>query len=103
MQLTNVQKDKTAQKIYGKWLFEDNKYQITILITTEKVNLKNDKALLEIFNNNCEWSDDFLIFTDAGNKYYIKYADEKNLFFGEFTFPRSLITKWEIKLNRVHN
>ena len=103
MQLTNVQKDKTTQKIYGKWIFEDNKIKTTILITELEVSLINGKSISETFKNNCEWSNDFLIFTGANSKYYIKHADEKNMFFGEFTFPRSLIKKWEIKFQRIHN
>ena len=96
-------KDKTAKNIYGKWHYQNTTNNIIILITKEDVSLNVDLNPSITFSSTCEWTDDFLIFTDAKRKYFIKHADNKSLIFGAFVQSANikLEVNWEIETLRV--
>jgi len=101
MQLNS--KEITTKNIYGNWLYKNNFIKISILITESEVNLyiNDDKPIN--FKSNYEWIDDFLIFSYAKRKYFIKNANNKTLKFGSFKISANinLAVEWEFTFNRI--
>jgi hypothetical protein len=104
--MTNETKIKTGKFINGIWSFEGNKkgsgFKIILSISEKKLVVNN--YIANIFKNcealfpNVHWLGDYLIFNEK-QKYFVKFADETKMLFGEFTIPGLRV--WEHEFTRI--
>ncbi len=107
--MSNEQKNKTGKFIYGAWYFEGNvkgsQFKIILSINEEKLVINNYIANIykdgKEISSNAHWYEDYLCFTE-GQKYFVRYADEKKMVFGEFTVAGVIgVPAWEHEFTRM--
>lgn len=105
--VTENVKRQTEKLIYGNWIFKSNEEEICIEISKEKTKLikkKNDeKDVVETFDANCHWFNEQLLFIDGGQKYYVKFASDEKMIFGEVEAPILNRIVWEESFLRNKN
>ena len=99
------EKKQTEKLIYGNWVFKSDEVEIGVEISKEKTMLikkkKDEKDVEETFDSNCHWYDDQLLFIGGGQKYYIKFASDEKMIFGEVKAPILNKTVWEENFTRI--
>ena len=92
----NLIKAQTGNFIFGVWQCEGiiDSYQTRIIVSISQREFIINWHIAGVFRNgitlspSAHWFGDFLCFTDE-SKYFIKYADEQKMIFGEFSQPAS--------------
>lgn len=114
MNTSDKQKKETLQFMYGEWRGEGEvkedgasvfKYTLEIGRETTKFTVKQNDIVLkddEFETSGMHWFDDYLWYVDT-RKYFITYADEKQIVFGELSTLGTFDGKYEfyLKLKRV--
>lgn len=104
MEKTNEEMNSTAYYILGKWTCNVENANVTINITNEVVTIvgKIGKEVIDVtFANETWWLDEYLCFI-SDQRFYIHYANEENLAFGELKLPGVLREiKWGLVLIRA--
>lgn len=107
--MTDKEKVDTGNRINGAWIFEGDqrgsRFKIVLSIDDEKVVINNYIANIyrdgKEISSNAHWFGDYLCFTQ-GQKYFVKYADESKMLFGEFTSPGVVgLPVWEHEFKRM--
>jgi hypothetical protein len=106
--MTFVKKNVNSQAedlMYGNWIFKSEEEEIGIEISKEKVILvkkkQDEEDVVEIFDSNCQWYHDKLLFIAGGQKYYIKFASDEKMIFGEVKAPILNRTVWEADFIKI--
>lgn len=98
---------QTEKLIYGNWIFKSKEEEIFIEISKEKTTLikkKNDENdMVETFDSNGHWYNEQLLFIDGGQKYYVKFASDEKMIFGEVEAPILNRIVWEKNFIRIKN
>jgi hypothetical protein len=58
---------------------------------------------VETFDSNCHWNHDKLLFIAGGQKYYVKFASDEKMIFGEVEAPILNRVVWEENFLRIKN
>lgn len=98
----------TVNNMYGNWIGNDEKYQVDISITRENVVVKvmdkekNETEINTLASSDFWWVEQFLNFFDCKQRFYILWATESEMLFGESKTPGNFDgkNKWLIKFNR---
>lgn len=102
-------KTKTGQFLYGNYFNEKtvNGVRKEIILSIDKEQIIINWFIAKIysegkhFSSNAHWYNDYLVFTDEP-KYYVKYANESKLIFGEFTQAGIVgLPLWEEEFIRI--
>lgn len=98
------EKNLTGQYMIGKWSSKSANTDFTIEISERTVRLSgtlNGESINVEFSNSNWWVGEFLFFT-SNQKYFIQYANEKHLGFGELIIPGIMgEIKWGLKFDRI--
>ena len=104
MEKTNEEMNATARYMIGKWACNVANANVTIEITNETITLigtVGQETIDTTFVNKSWWLGDYLCFT-TDQRFYIHYANETQLAFGELKNPGVVgETKWGLVLTRV--
>ncbi|MHB8262043.1 MAG: hypothetical protein ACYDEC_17425 [Bacteroidia bacterium] len=102
-------KIKTNKLLHGNYCHEKTvggvRKEIIVSIDKEQVVINWFVAKVysegKHFSSNAHWFNDYLVFTDEP-KYFVRYADEDKLLFGEFTQVGIIgLPKWEEEFVRI--
>jgi hypothetical protein len=99
----NYTRNKIVEMMFGDWFFKKDNTEITLRINNRKViitTITNGKSTVNEISANSNWTDDKLLFTEK-QRYFVKYADEFELVFGEVNAPAVNDILWERKFERV--
>ena len=96
--MTDQEKTSTGQHINGAWYFEGDqrgsRFKIILSIDEEKLVINNYIANIykdgKEISSNAHWYGDYFCFTE-GQKYFVRYANETKMSFGEYTSPGVLV------------
>ncbi|MFL5765773.1 MAG: hypothetical protein ACJ77K_17640 [Bacteroidia bacterium] len=104
MEKTNEEKNSTARYMKGKWICKDVNTNVTIEITDREITVAgtvNRATVNATFRNNSWWVGDYLCFT-SDQRFYIHYATEQKLAFGELKQPGIIgAIKWGLIFTRI--
>lgn len=107
--MSDEQKIKTNHCINGAWYFEGDqrgsRFKIVLSIDAERLVINNYIANIykdgKEISSNAHWFGDYLCFTEE-QKYFVKFADENKMLFGEFTSPGVVgLPLWEHEFTRM--
>lgn len=103
MKKTNEEMNATAHYMIGNWTCKVNNANLTIKITEKEVKLLGtvkEEDVSTTFDNATWWVGEYLCFT-SDQRFYIHYANEKELAFGELLNPGVVGgIKWSAILTR---
>ncbi len=104
MEKTNEEMTSTGYYKFGKWTCNVANANVTINITKETVTILGkigQEAIDANFANETWWLGEYLCFT-SDQRFYIHYANEKTLAFGELLDPCVVgEIKWGLVLTRA--
>lgn len=105
MSRTNEEKNRTAHFMMGRWRSNGLDHDISIEITPSLITVEGtfeDDPIEATFEKATSWwVETFLLFT-SDPRFYIHYATEEHLAFGEMEIPGDLgEIKWSYRFNRV--
>lgn len=101
---TDAEKIASGHYMEGKWISKDDKTDLSIEISQRTVSIAGvvDGEPLNVeFDNSTWWVEEYLLFKPE-NRFYLHYANEKHMGFGELILPGDLgQAKWGYKFDRV--
>lgn len=102
--MTDEIKIKTNRFKDGNWISNESKEEIKLSISQSTLSFQvseNGKVEKKELSGNAHWFGDYLLFIE-GQEYYIRYADEEKLIFGQQQ-PSALIGQiiWEREFRRI--
>ena len=101
---TDAEKNATAKYMIGKWNSKEEKTDITVEISKETIVISgkvNNEPIDVTFANSSWWVGDYLFFT-SNPRFYLQYANEEHLGFGELVVPGIVgERKWGFKFDRM--
>lgn len=104
MSKTNEEKNLTARYMIGKWVSKGDNTDITIEISERSIAIAGfvkGESVETLFDNSNWWVGDYLFFTSEP-RFYIHYATETYLGFGELVIPGLMgEVKWGFRFDRV--
>ena len=99
----------TVNSMVGNWIGADDNYEIKISISSEaaKVDITSKEGgeteTNVLATSNSWWVEQFFNFIDCNQRFYILYANETEMLFGECKTPTCFDGQniWQIKFGRV--
>lgn len=105
--LSNEDKNRTVRFIDGKWRYENDGTVINIALEkfgdiSIKIEQPDEETIEKTFSANAHWFGDFLCFVYDNSPYYLRYADENEMIFGEWVTAGLIADrKWEYFFQRI--
>lgn len=99
----NYTRNKIVEKMFGEWMLKSDGMNISIKINNRKVRITKTKkglASIDEVSTAARWENDQLLFLEK-SVYYVTYADDFELIFGERNAAPGKGTAWEKKFERV--
>ena len=99
----NYTRNKIVEMMFGEWELKSDGMNISIKINNRKLLItktKNGLASIDEISTAARWENDHLLFIEK-SIYYVTYADEFDLVFGERHTAPGKGTAWEKKFERV--
>lgn len=99
----NYTRNKIVEMMFGEWVLKSEGMNISIKISNRKVLITKTKGGHETtdeISTASRWENDQLLFLEK-LIYYVKYADEFELIFGERHEASAKAGGWEKKFERV--
>jgi hypothetical protein len=98
--------NNTGEKMLGVWHFSKDGleqrieigHENAVVITKEDENPSKEES----FPAGAHWFGDQLSLLDSGQKYFIKYADDEHMIFGENEPIGTTTIKWSRKFTRLN-
>lgn len=107
MALTNDERMMTGRCMDGTWEYHDADIHIRVFIQKNDVfNLRIQRTNQDLFeismSSSAHWFGDYLCFITNNSPYYVRYANENSLIFGELENGGIIgVRKWEYDFKRV--
>ena len=99
----NYTRNKIVEMMFGEWMLKSDGMNISIKINNRKLLItktKNGLASIDEISTASKWENDLWLFLEK-SIYYVKYADEFELIFGERSVAPAKASGWEKKFERV--
>ncbi|MCZ8284181.1 MAG: hypothetical protein O9353_01890 [Bacteroidia bacterium] len=99
----NYTRNKIVEMMFGEWILKSDGMNISIKINNRKLLItktKNGLASIDEISTASRWENDQLLFLEK-SIYYVTYADEFELIFGERNAAPAKAPGWEKKFERV--
>lgn len=99
----NYTKNKIVEMMFGEWILNSDGMNISIKINSRKLLITKTKkglASIDEVSSAARWENNQLLFLEK-SVYYVAYADEFELIFGERNTAPGKGTAWEKKFERV--
>lgn len=99
----NYTKNRIVEMMFGDWILNEEGMNISIKINSRKLlvtTIKKGLIAIDEISIASRWENDRLLFLEK-SLYYVKYADEFELVFGELNTKSVKGVCWEKKFERV--
>lgn len=99
----NYTRNKIVEKMFGEWMLKSDGMNISIRINNRKVLITKTKkglASIDEISTAARWENDQLLFLEK-SIYYVAYADDFELVFGERNAAPGKGIAWEKKFERA--
>lgn len=99
----NYTRNKIVEMMFGEWMLKSEGMNITLKINNRKILItrtKNGLSSIDEISAAAKWEGDQLVFLEK-SIYYVTYADEFELIFGERNAAPAKTGNWEKKFERV--
>lgn len=99
----NYTRNKIVEMMFGEWMLKSDGMNISIKINSRKLlitKIKKGLASIDEVSTAARWENNQLLFIEK-SIYYVTYADEFELIFGERTAAPGKGIAWEKKFERV--